>query len=58
MVHFNSVSEIKTVSPVGLSRSELQKLNDTDWRLNFTYTPRAEAAVSNTFCFAAKESSG
>ncbi|XP_052774203.1 uncharacterized protein LOC128212867 isoform X2 [Mya arenaria] len=53
-----SISEIKTTSPLGMTKSSLYQISPTEWAVNITYSPPNDSDVSNVFCFNAKESSG
>ncbi|XP_052774126.1 uncharacterized protein LOC128212825 isoform X1 [Mya arenaria] len=53
-----SISEIKTTSPLGMTKSRLYQISPSEWAVNITYSPTNESGVSNVFCFNAKESSG
>ena len=53
-----SVVEVKTSSPLGLTKSEVYNISDIDWGINFTWTPTDGSAVNNEFCFQPKTSSG
>ncbi|XP_053382685.1 uncharacterized protein LOC123560350 [Mercenaria mercenaria] len=49
------ISEIKTISPLGMTKSHLYNVSATDWRMNVTWSPE-NRDVSNIFCFSAVES--
>ncbi|WAR23257.1 WAPA-like protein, partial [Mya arenaria] len=54
----DAISEIKTTSPLGMTKSSLYQISPTEWAVNITYSPPNDSDVSNVFCFNAKESSG
>ena len=56
--NIKSISEIKTISPFGMRKSSLYRVNDTDWRMNITFTPSVGIDKSNIFCFSIEEASG
>ncbi|XP_060589867.1 integrin beta-like protein B [Ruditapes philippinarum] len=51
-----SISEIKTISPLGMTKGHLYNVSSTDWRMNVSWSP-TNRDVRNTFCFSAVESS-
>jgi len=53
-----SISEIKTVSPLGMIKSAVYQESTSDWRMNITWSAVNGNDVLNVFCFSAKESSG
>jgi len=53
-----SISEIKTVSPLGMIKSAVYQESTSDWRVNITWSASNGSDVLNVFCFSAKESSG
>lgn len=53
-----SITEIKTVSPLGLIKSPLIQINATTWQVNITWSPTATNDTTNVFCFTASDTSG
>ena len=53
-----SIVEIKTVSPSGLRKSDIQQLNNKEWQINITWTPDINQFGIHLFCFQAIESTG
>ena len=63
MISFSSfrVTEINTVSPPGLLRSDIEEViggYHNYSRLNVSWTPTAEQAPENIFCYAATNAIG
>ncbi|XP_053392818.1 uncharacterized protein LOC123564214 isoform X2 [Mercenaria mercenaria] len=53
-----SISEIKTLSPLGMLKSNVYNISATDWKVNVTWNSSHSADTSNVFCFTARETSG
>ncbi|XP_053392539.1 uncharacterized protein LOC123563851 [Mercenaria mercenaria] len=55
----NSISEVNTISPVGLIKSSLALSNLTgNWHISVKWNPNKTDTVNNVFCFTAVDDSG
>ncbi|WAQ99637.1 hypothetical protein MAR_024010 [Mya arenaria] len=55
----NQISEVKTVSPLGLVKSALQQTAlDGHWHVQVTWNPDHADSVDNVFCFTAVDDNG
>ena len=54
------ITEIETVSPLGMSKSPLTKVDNsyTDWMVNVSWTQSFNTSANNDFCFTAYDSTG
>ena len=60
MRFMSSITEITTVSPLGVHRSELAPYESVvgQWYVNITWTPTLGQYGPNIFCFTAVDSTG
>lgn len=54
----SSITEIVTVSPSGLQKSELAPYGVGQWYVDITWMPTMEQYGPNIFCFTAVDSAG
>ncbi|KAL4240889.1 hypothetical protein ACF0H5_001671 [Mactra antiquata] len=55
----NSTLSIKTISPLGMTKSGHYKISSVDWRMNISWSPdRAGGTITNVFCFTSIVSTG
>ncbi|XP_061176033.1 uncharacterized protein LOC133184985 [Saccostrea echinata] len=55
-----SISEINTVSPTGVKKSNLSRYDNSghEWYVNVTWSPRANQAGEHPFCYTASDTDG
>ncbi|XP_052282614.1 uncharacterized protein LOC127879671 isoform X1 [Dreissena polymorpha] len=55
----SSISEVNTVSPIGLVKSSLQRSNQTGhWHISVQWNPNTSNSINNVFCFTAVDDNG
>ncbi|XP_052273871.1 integrin beta-like protein C isoform X2 [Dreissena polymorpha] len=55
----SSISEVNTVSPIGLVKSSLQRSNQTGhWHISVQWNPNSSNSINNVFCFTAVDDNG
>ena len=56
--YINSIQELTTQSPVGLTKSSIRTISSTEYSVTLTWTPTASQQGSYIICFTAEDNLG
>ncbi|WAR04176.1 hypothetical protein MAR_019545, partial [Mya arenaria] len=56
-VQFLVITEIKTTSPLGMTKSPLYQTQSNEWAVNVSWTPKNVSDKTNYFSYVARDSS-